>query len=906
VSYGFGATATPSKAGYTFNPASRTYSNVTANQSTQGYTATLQTFTISGRIVDGSGAAVSGVTLSGLPGNPVTDATGDYTATVSYGFGGTVTPSKAGYTFNPVSRTYSNVTANQSTQGYTATLQTFTVSGRVVDGSGAAVSGVTLGGLPGNPVTNATGDYTATVSYGFGGTATPSKAGYTFNPASRTYSNVTANQSNQGYTGTLQTFAISGHVVDGSGNALSGVTISGLPGNPQTNASGDYSATVSYGFSGTATPSKAGYTFAPASRTYSNVTANQASQGYTATLQTFTISGRIVDGSGAAVSGVTLGGLPGNPVTNASGDYIATVNYGFSGTVTPSKAGCTFNPVSRTYSNVTANQASQGYTATSGGGGPLPMTTASRTSGVAPLAVFFDAVDTASPAWTSNVVQPADGDYASYYYAWDFGDDPAATWSTNGKSKNTAIGYVAAHVYEEPGTYGVALVVTDAAGGTHTYTQTITVQAFSGTTYYVSSSGGNDNNDGLSTSTPFQSFSKGMSKAATNRQILLKRGDTWTVSNGPGGTITAAGPGILGAYGSGAAPVIRVTTTGETGLWIQGNDWRLVDLELVGPGVAGDDGAGIRPEKSGGVSRFLALRCRVSYFRVNYGGSLGDGVENCIADCDFGHSLINGVYASGNRLSFIGCNIHDNQVSHCLRITHTVKCALSSNSVTDPAGDRHALKLHNDLGSADHCQYIYISDNDFAGGSWTVTVGPQDSGSDERIRQVVIDSNLIRSEGTPLLVWAQQVCVRNNLLVPAGAPNEFAGITIATRGIEPPPDLVSVYNNTIYAGNAGTGEFRGIQVASGTNIVLRNNLISDPVWNGYYEMDIDNSVPVTKDHNLWTDTPQFINATNGDFRLQQSSPAVNQGVFLFWVHQDYDRAPRPSTNSYDLGAFENW
>ena len=71
-------------------------------------------------------------------------------------------------------------------------------------------------------------------------------------------------------------------MADGDGAAISSVAMPGLPGNPSTNASGDYSAMVNYGWSGTATPSKAGYTFAPTSRTYSNVTAKWTAQNYTA------------------------------------------------------------------------------------------------------------------------------------------------------------------------------------------------------------------------------------------------------------------------------------------------------------------------------------------------------------------------------------------------------------------------------------------------------------------------------------------------------------------------------------------------------------------------------------------------------------------------------------------------
>ena len=157
---------------------------------------------------------------------------------------------------------------------------------------------MTIGGLPGNPVTNADDMYSAAVDYGFSGTATPSIAGYTFSPATRgTATSSRIDQSNLHQHGQDLHDRRYGRR---RRTALSGVTIGGLPGSPVTNASGDYSATVSYGFSGTATPSKAGYTFSPATRTYSNVTANQTSQTYTGTRKTFTISGRVTDSGGTA------------------------------------------------------------------------------------------------------------------------------------------------------------------------------------------------------------------------------------------------------------------------------------------------------------------------------------------------------------------------------------------------------------------------------------------------------------------------------------------------------------------------------------------------------------------------------------------------------------------------------
>jgi hypothetical protein len=82
----------------------------------------------------------------------------------------------------------------------------------------------------------------------------------------------------------------------------------------------------------------------------------------------------------------------------------------------------------------------------------------------------------------------------------------------------------------------------------------------SGTTYYVSSSTGNDANSGTSTSAPWKSLSKVVSKMSTFKpgdNILFKRGDVWIAqrlysTTHPSGT---AGNYITyGSYGSGALP----------------------------------------------------------------------------------------------------------------------------------------------------------------------------------------------------------------------------------------------------------------------------------------------------------------------------------------------------------------
>ncbi|KPL25661.1 MAG: hypothetical protein AMJ75_00090 [Phycisphaerae bacterium SM1_79] len=160
--------------------------------------------TILGYVRTSGGSGISGVAMTDWPGtDPVTTSSGYYSGIVSYGWSGTITPSKSGYTFSPTSKSYSNVRSDKSNENYTGTLITPTISGYVTTSGGAGISGVTMTGWPGtDPVTSSSGYYSGTVYYGWSGRVTPSKSGYSFNPPFTPYSNVTSDKSNENYTGT--------------------------------------------------------------------------------------------------------------------------------------------------------------------------------------------------------------------------------------------------------------------------------------------------------------------------------------------------------------------------------------------------------------------------------------------------------------------------------------------------------------------------------------------------------------------------------------------------------------------------------------------------------------------------------------------------------------------------------
>jgi hypothetical protein len=351
VTYNWSGIVTPSKMGYTFNPASITYTNVLTDQTGQNYVTLPVGPTISGNTWEG------GVTLSyvdSIPRTVISDSVGNYSLTVTNNWSGIVTPSKAGYTFNPASITYTNVLTDQTGQNYIALPITYTISGNAWE------SGVTLSYIDGTPktaISDGSGNYSLTVSENWSGIVTPSKAGYTFNPASITYTNVLTDQTGQNYIALPITYTISGNAWE------SGVTLSYIDGTPKTaisDGSGNYSLTVTYNWSGTVTPSKTGYTFNPASITYTNVLTDQTGQNYVALPITYTISGN------AGVEGATLSYTDGTPktvISDSSGNYSLSVTYNWSGTVTPSKTGYAFLPDNRTYTNVVENQTVQNYTA---------------------------------------------------------------------------------------------------------------------------------------------------------------------------------------------------------------------------------------------------------------------------------------------------------------------------------------------------------------------------------------------------------------------------------------------------------------------------------------------------------------------------------------------------------------
>lgn len=186
-----------------------------------------------------------------------------------------------------------------------------------------------------------------------------------------------------------------------------------------------------------------------------------------------------------------------------------------------------------------------------------PQFTPSRASCVAPCAVHFDASAT-------SVSDPALHAFTDLEYTWNFGDPLAGNWTIGAAHgpKNRAVGPIAAHVYERPGLFTVTVTVQAAGVGAASTTRQIEVadpdHVFAGgQTVCVARS--DDNWSGCPAGAQQVIASDAVNAwdthGGSNRRVLLRRGDVFDAATPV--ILAGTGPGQLGAFGSGAKPVLE-------------------------------------------------------------------------------------------------------------------------------------------------------------------------------------------------------------------------------------------------------------------------------------------------------------------------------------------------------------
>jgi hypothetical protein len=561
-----------------------------------------------------------------------------------------------------------------------------------------------------------------------------------------------------------------------------------------------------------------------------------------------------------------------------------------------------------------------------GAGAITPRLTASRVSGVAPLAVFFETRGTAA----TTTARP----FHELSYCWDFGDPDAGAFTTTGLPKNQARGPSAGHVFERPGRYVISLSVRDSAGHQAATTVTVDVQdperVFAGAATTCMANG-----DDFTGCPLGAKRLKGNSLGAlaphvsAGRRLLLARGGEFTGKL----EINVPGPGHIGAFGPENKPRPRIVMNGGVFRFSDKEpnfgDFRVSDLDVVGKpteatiidvGGRAKDLLVLRVKGSQMAEAVEAPDSIIDYW--NGSGHPGHDVIDglTIADCEMraitGGGGKNISYIAAHRLLMLG-NVYNDSTGgeHVLRTPWIDRGVLSSNDFGHAPKGRHVLKLHapgfarSGIGRGKYTEELVISDNVLrctGGHDWCVALGPQNDAADERMRNVVVERNrfLVGPDAQlALVVWAQDVTVRDNLFN-AGA----RGVCVSggRRGIEPPTARVALLHNTCFSEGEKAALANFDPVA--TELSAFNNLIAGPHAAG-------RTLPAKfkQGGNLFTSAPGLAKLppqSAADFALLPGSPAIDKALGEHASTWDFIGNARPvdgdgsGTAEPDVGAME--
>ncbi len=573
---------------------------------------------------------------------------------------------------------------------------------------------------------------------------------------------------------------------------------------------------------------------------------------------------------------------------------------------------------------------------------------ASRTSGIGPLAVFFDASATTSTA-TSRPFHELE-------YRWDFGDAGSGMWSQGTRpgvnSRDTATGPVAAHIYENPGPYTVTLTVTD---GTNTVVENcvvITVTspdvAFAATTACVAVAampvaGGPGGCPAGATTVQSSDFDATLATllASGRKRILFNRGETFVASvTAP---INAAGPGLIGAYGAGPKPIVQATAAAIGVSSLAGpaiSDWRIMDLELVGLAATSTGISGQGPASQITMYRIDAHDIQ---FGISFSQSLLDVINTPVFIAPIWDQIAivdstiqrviggvnnggNGVFMSATRFAFLGNLIDDTtNAEHGIRTPFINSGVLSNNTISNIADIRVNITIRGPnfagtptIPAGTFTEGVVLSDNKIIGGDsdGIVGVGPNTDSFDQRIRKLIWERNwFVAGVGTSQAIRFEgsDITFRNNIVDMSGAVSlsGAVGLTVATAGVAPDSSNINIFNNTFFRSDAGASTFRPVLLQVGaSNITIQNNLAYGPATFAATMIFDAGAIGLTASFNssngqIAGTTPNFVTIspiTLADYSL--NAGYARDGGTAVPVRSDLFGVPRPQGAAFDIGATE--
>ena len=434
---------------------------------------------------------------------------------------------------------------------------------------------------------------------------------------------------------------------------------------------------------------------------------------------------------------------------------------------------------------------------------------------------------------------------------------------------------------------------------------TVSLTTLGAETFYVDAANGNDNNSGTSEATAWRTALEVTSRTFQAGDIILfKRGGIWLEeleidANSDG---TAASPIRVGAYGSGAAPVLqRITARGE---W-----WIFEDLEVD------------RQKEGGTAFRLIgAHNAIVRNMEIHNGTSDGIDVNGAndvvIENCEI-HHFLRGSFTSQEDAHGIAAQDVDGLTIRGTNIHHFSGDAFQ----TDP--DRDTNTPNN----------ILIEDCEMWTGPLAENFNSWNAG--EVPGENAVDTKLVK-EGWDS-VTRMVITIRNTVahgFVNDGFINNRAAFNMKEK-IEAVFDGVTVYNCEIAfrlrgtRGNANVTLLNAVVYDCDKAIRAEDDLSNLRVFNSTFGDDLpthiqfaggsggtgswdirnnafmDSKPSVASDvSNEVTASTDFINAAGRDYRIAGGSNLIDNGNVIGEVIQDRDGNLRPQGVSHDIGAYE--
>ena len=613
--------------------------------------------------------------------------------------------------------------------------------------------------------------------------------------------------------------------------------------------------------------------------------------------------------------------------------------------------------------NVTlANTQARGSLLVGGGGGTItPSIVEARSSGVAPLSVFFDASGTTAASLTSKP-------FHELVYVWSFGDTAGgATWTygaRSGLSKNQAFGPVASHVFETAGSYTVTLTVfhfdsggtMSSASTTTSITVTNADTVFSGTNTIVFAT------DGVFTGKPTgaqevtaSDFASAVNTyQASGKRLLFKKGQTFTNTSV---ARLSVGSSQIGAWGSGAKPIVNLSASvpslvfsGETTPNI--TDMVAMDIDFRGGGNANTSGV----SWDGACHQAVALRIDVSgmtgtsfgnsqYAIDGYNGGAHPGHllwdQLSVIDCTSG-SINGGVASSGpcaaflaaKRLTVMGNSFDNNSgAEHILRTPIIIGGVVQNNYLARPANSKHTWQAHGPWEATftfttERSSKNLVASNNYhydPTAAWLVYMGPTNL-YNELIKDVIIESCYFNAAGggkAMVIKSSSLFTVRNNVSN-VGMMLTFRDGTNTDTSSQSYPawpvnDDMRFYNNTFYSLStsslyAVSFEWMGNNPAA-NNSQAFNNLVYCPnstdakVFYDNSGSGTNTSGTSSTNGQATGTSPLFSSVPSGaatlsatDFKVTSGSYAIDSATYKAGVFRDLQYVVR--TTPHDMGAVQ--